>query len=164
MPEEERRSLAWHETLELHELVAFQSNGLMKLKRTIEKVTDPELKAIYRKSIMDIEGNLKELLPFYATAAQLPQREEQLIDEGYFSGNLLGLCKTTVRNYAIAITETATPQLRSILTTHINKAIKGHDRIFNYMHKRGFYPAYDLGELLSNDLINAKKALDMKCE
>ena len=28
--------LAWHETLELHELVAFQANGLIKLKNQLE--------------------------------------------------------------------------------------------------------------------------------
>ncbi len=33
--------LAWHETLEIHELVAFQSIGLMKLKKAYPKVTDP---------------------------------------------------------------------------------------------------------------------------
>ena len=28
--------LAWHETLDLHELVAFQANGLIKLKNQLE--------------------------------------------------------------------------------------------------------------------------------
>lgn len=35
---DERRTLAWHETLEMHELVAFQSNGLIKLKKMIREV------------------------------------------------------------------------------------------------------------------------------
>jgi spore coat protein F len=33
--------LAWHETLELHELVAAQSNALMKLKKAYPKVKIP---------------------------------------------------------------------------------------------------------------------------
>lgn len=35
---EDRKTLAWHETLEIHELVASQSNGLMKLKMAIKKL------------------------------------------------------------------------------------------------------------------------------
>ena len=32
--------LAWHETLDLHELVAFQANGLIKLKKSVRNVPD----------------------------------------------------------------------------------------------------------------------------
>lgn len=41
------RHLAWHETLELYELVAFQSVGLVKLKETYPKVTDTALRELY---------------------------------------------------------------------------------------------------------------------
>mgnify|MGYP003574952742 FL=1 len=40
--------LAWHETLELHELVAAQSNALMKFKIAYPKIKDPILKTIYK--------------------------------------------------------------------------------------------------------------------
>ncbi|MGG1216950.1 spore coat protein [Priestia endophytica] len=161
MSTEERRTLAWHETLEIHELVAFQSNGLIKLKKMIKEVNDPELREIYRKSILDIEGNIKELIPFYSLAPA--GREEDLRNDlGFYAGDLLGLLKTSLRNYSIAITETATPSLRNVLTNHLLKAIKGHEQIFNYMYKKGYYPSYDLNALLSNDLKIANKALQMK--
>lgn len=64
----ERRTLAWHETLELHELVAFQANGLVKLKRTERDVSDARLKQLYRFSIHSLEQNLRELLPFFPEA------------------------------------------------------------------------------------------------
>jgi spore coat protein F len=32
-----KNHLAWHETLEIHELVAFQVIGLFKLKKQLEK-------------------------------------------------------------------------------------------------------------------------------
>ncbi|PIB49707.1 spore coat protein, partial [Pseudomonas sp. 2995-1] len=47
----EKQHLAWHETLEIHELVAFQANGLMKLKKVLPEVTNQELKKIYQKAI-----------------------------------------------------------------------------------------------------------------
>ncbi|MEC2074941.1 spore coat protein [Metabacillus fastidiosus] len=162
MSVEERRTLAWHETLELHELVAFQSNGLMKLKMMVKKIDDPELKRIYIKAIKDIELNIRELLPFYSAVPVAGNRNQSVQPGlGFYSGDLLGLLKTSVRNYSIAITETATPVLRKTLTNHLLRGIKGHEQIFNYMYRKGYYPAYDLGQLLMNDVKNANKALSM---
>ena len=38
-----QQRLAWHETLDMHELVALQTNGLIKLKRAVHDVKDPHL-------------------------------------------------------------------------------------------------------------------------
>ncbi|GGA41946.1 hypothetical protein GCM10007416_13590 [Kroppenstedtia guangzhouensis] len=51
-----KQRLAWHETLEWHELVAFQSGGLMRLKK------------IYMVFIQGLTANLKELMAFYPAA------------------------------------------------------------------------------------------------
>lgn len=163
MEHEDRKLLAWHETLELHEIVAFQSMGLMKLKMSIKKVTDHELKELYKKCIHDLEGNLIELLKFYPSAPGNQARDEEGMreDMGFFAGDLLALSKTLVRNLASAITETATPTLRRTFTNQLLSAIHGHERVFNYMHKHGYYPAYDLGLLLGHDIENAQKALKM---
>lgn len=61
--------LAWHETLELHELVAFQSVGLIKLKKSIGEIKDRELRSIYNQTIKGLEENLRELLQFFFTSA-----------------------------------------------------------------------------------------------
>ena len=37
-PHQPQARLAWHETLDMHELVAFQANGLMTLKKSYRKV------------------------------------------------------------------------------------------------------------------------------
>jgi spore coat protein F len=164
MEQENRKKLAWHETLELHEMVAFQSLGLMKLKMSINKVTDTELRELYRLSIRDLEKNLNELLKFYPSAQGYQGREEEEVREdiGFFAGDLLALSKTMVRNLATAITETATPALRRTFANQLTGAIHGHERVFNYMHKHGYYPAYDLGLLLGHDIENAQKALRMR--
>ncbi|MBT2657278.1 spore coat protein [Bacillus sp. ISL-18] len=164
MEQENRKKLAWHETLELHELVAFQSLGLMKLKMSINKVTDSELRELYRLCIQDLEKNLNELLKYYPSAQGYQAREEEEVREdiGFFAGDLLALSKTMVRNLSVAITETATPALRRTFTNQLMGAIHGHERVFNYMHKHGYYPAYDLGLLLGHDIENAQKALKMR--
>ncbi|PIB54509.1 spore coat protein, partial [Pseudomonas sp. 2822-17] len=69
----EKQHLAWHETLEIHELVAFQANGLMKLKKVLPEVTNQELKKIYQKAISGITNNLNELLEFFPN---MPRSED----------------------------------------------------------------------------------------
>ncbi|WP_077617620.1 spore coat protein [Bacillus sinesaloumensis] len=159
--DQRQKTLAWHETLELHELVAFQSIGLMKLKDAIGKVKEKELKELYRQTIRDLEANLNELMAFYKMAPR-SEVDERRLDPVFYAGDLLAFAKTSVRNYAIAITETATPQLRNVFSKHLQKAIECHARVFNYMYKHGYYPSYDFEKLLANDVTLARKALSMK--
>ncbi|MED3561612.1 spore coat protein [Bacillus xiapuensis] len=163
MTQDERRTLAWHETMELHEIVAFQSIGLMKLKMSFKKVEDQELRELYRKCIGELEGNLNELLKFYPSAPGYQTRDaETRQDVSFFAADLLAFSKELVRCLAAAITETATPALRKTFTNQLNAAIHGHERAYQYMHKHGYYPSYDLGHLLGQDVHNAQHALKMK--
>ncbi len=45
-----------------------------------------------------------------------------------YAGALLGYTKASVRNTAAAITETATPQVRRMLMTHLRRAIRLHGK------------------------------------
>jgi spore coat protein F len=158
---QQQQYLAWHETLELHELVAFQSIGLMKIKKSIAKVTCPTLKGIYETTIKELEGNLQELLKFYPMAPRADLNPAEL-DKLFYAGDLLVFLKAGVRNYAVAITETATPQLRKVLAKQLQAAVHAHYRIYQYMYERGFYPSYDLEKLLGNDVVLATTAMGMK--
>lgn len=156
---ESPQHLAWHETLEVHELVAFQSIGLMKLKKAYPEVSDPVLQGIYKQSIKSLSNNIRELLKFYPMAPR-PEREEDRNDDlPFYAGDLLALSKTAVRNYSIAITETATPALKQVLTKQLIGAIDMHTKVFQYMYERSYYPSYDLKRLLQNDVNLANKAL-----
>ncbi|GGE14351.1 spore coat protein F [Marinithermofilum abyssi] len=163
MPYPSMGRLAWHETLDMHELVAFQSVGLIKLKKSIRKVKDPALKKLYAFAIQALTNNLRELLAFYPAAPHVAD-EVQVEDHGdisFYAGDLLGLAKTSVRNYSIAITETATPVLREVLAKQLIAGIQLHGMVFYYMLQRGLYPAYDLNQLLNGDVRNATNALSM---
>ncbi|WP_010093856.1 spore coat protein [Ornithinibacillus scapharcae] len=159
--ERQPQHLAWHETLEIHELVAFQSIGLMKLKKSIGDVQDERLRGLYQNTINGLEVNLQELLQFYALAPRTEAMNTPEMEKGFYAGDLLALAKTSVRNYAIAITETATPTVRETLTNHLQKAIQTHADVFNYMYENGLYPAYDMNLLLENDMMNARNAIEM---
>ena len=45
------KTLGWHETLEMYELVAFQSIGLMKLKIGLNNIQDSNLQRIYLQTM-----------------------------------------------------------------------------------------------------------------
>ncbi|WP_338470752.1 spore coat protein [Niallia sp. XMNu-256] len=155
------KTLAWHETLEMHELVAFQSIGLMKLKTGLGNIQDSNLKRIYQQTIEELQMNLKELLQFYPAAPHPGESNEYRVTDSFLAGDLLAFSKTAVRNYGVAITETATPALRAVLKKQLNLAINGHERIFNYMYRNGLYQSYDLNKLLQNDMKLARRAISM---
>src|SRR4051794_32807032 len=120
MEHEERKLLAWHETMELHEIVALQSHGLMKLKMSLKKVNDPELKELYNKCIYELETNLKELLKFYPSAQGYQGRAaDAREDVSFYASDLLAFSKELVRCLAAAVTETATPALRKTFTNQL---------------------------------------------
>lgn len=54
--------LAMHETLELHELLAMQSNRLVQNKKTVRKIKDPTLRGIYLECIQVSENHIKEIV------------------------------------------------------------------------------------------------------
>jgi len=152
--------LAWHETLELHELVAFQTGQLVAFKKKLPSLDDPTLRALYVESIAALEMNLRELLAFYPKAPVFARNEEPELP-AVESAQLLGVVKTAVRNYAIAITETATPELRAVLLKHLTAAVALHAKVFHFMLERGYYPAYNLDQLLAGDVRNAHAALSL---
>jgi similar to spore coat protein len=69
--------------------------------------------------------------------------------------------KAGVRNYAVAITETGTPELKAALREQLNTAIATHEKITNYMIARGFYHPHDLSEQLQVDLTITDTALKL---
>lgn len=155
------KHLAWHETMEMHELTAFQTNYLMKFKMCLGDIKDSELRALYTEAIKGLEMNLKELLQFFPEAPVGMRNLSEADMTAFYAAQLLIFAKTSVRNYAIAITETATPRLRDTLKKQLNNAIDLHAKVFHFMHARSLYPAYNLKQLLTNDVKNANKALSM---
>lgn len=70
--------------------------------------------------------------------------------------------KTGVRNYAMAVTEAATPEIKTTLIKHLDEAIYTHEQIFAYMMEKGFYHPYNPEEQIKLDLKNIETALNIK--
>ncbi len=68
--------------------------------------------------------------------------------------------KSCVRNYAMAVTEAVTPEVKETLTRHLEEAIDMHERITMYMMERGLYHPWNLNEQIQLDLQNINMALN----
>lgn len=69
--------------------------------------------------------------------------------------------KSAVRNYAMAVTECATPEFKAVLAKQLDEAIDAHETIVNYMVKQGWYHPYNVNEQIQLDLQNIQTALNI---
>lgn len=70
--------------------------------------------------------------------------------------------KTAVKNYAVALSESASPQVREALRRQLDVAIGTHERIANYMMAKGYYHAYNPQEQLQVDMKAADTVLNLQ--
>jgi similar to spore coat protein len=75
--------------------------------------------------------------------------------------DLLFSTKTGVKNTAVAITEAATPEVRTVLRKQLDAAIDLHERLSLHMINKGMYHAYNIGEQIQLDMKNAQTALNL---
>ena len=83
------------------------------------------------------------------------------LDDLAIATDLLLSAKNGVRTYAVALTETATPEVRKVLKKQLDEAIKLHEKIAQYMIDNEMYHAYDIEEQVTDDLEKVDKALDL---
>lgn len=93
-----RKHLAWHETLELHELVAFQSTQLVGCKKKLPSIQDPALRSLYTETIKCLEQNLRDLLPYYHSVPTMQRNINPSELTVFDAGSLLGLCTDFRKN------------------------------------------------------------------
>ncbi|HEX3078674.1 MAG TPA: spore coat protein [Lachnospiraceae bacterium] len=70
--------------------------------------------------------------------------------------------KSAIQNYAVAITETMSYQLRATLVNQLNDMIATHEAVSDYMIAKGYYYAYDLQEQFKVDMMVTDTALALK--
>lgn len=75
--------------------------------------------------------------------------------------DLLISAKSGIRNYAMAATESGTPEIKEVLTRHLVEALDMHEQISAYMVEKGWYHAWDTNEQIRLDLSNIDTALNL---
>ncbi len=64
--------------------------------------------------------------------------------------------KGTVRNTAAALTECTTPDVRMLVRKQLFQALDMHERVSDFMMKKGWFHPYNLGEQFGVDIESAK--------
>lgn len=82
------------------------------------------------------------------------------ITEQVVAADIMLAAKSGIKNYAAALSETATPHLRSILKSQLNDAINIHEKITNYMLDKGYYDAYNPTDQIQADVSTAETILN----
>ncbi|WP_046174763.1 spore coat protein [Domibacillus indicus] len=77
----------------------------------------------------------------FKSAAGMGSLTDQVI-----ASDFLISVKCGIKDTAFALTEAATPELRSVLREQLMTGISTHRSISNYMIKNGYYHPYDLHE------------------
>ena len=75
--------------------------------------------------------------------------------------DLLMACKTGIKMYALAATESATPEVKATFEKHLHEAIGTHAKVTEYMMQRGFYHPYNIQEQIQLDQSNVQTALNI---
>jgi similar to spore coat protein len=60
--------------------------------------------------------------------------------------DLLNAAKSGVRNYAFAVTESGTPEIKETLIRHLEEALDQHEQISNYLVENGWYHSWNPNE------------------
>ncbi|MFT9367933.1 spore coat protein [Paenibacillus polymyxa] len=82
-----------------------------------------------------------------------------ILTDQVIAADFLNTAKSGVRNYAMAVTEAGTPEIKAMLTKQLDEAIDMHEQISTYMLERGWYHPWNVNEQLSMDLQNINTAL-----
>jgi similar to spore coat protein len=77
------------------------------------------------------------------------------------AADMLISAKSGVINYAVAIIETATPEIKAILAKQLEEAINTQEQISLYMVGMGFYHPYNVNEQVELDRQNIATALSI---
>jgi similar to spore coat protein len=89
-----------------------------------------------------------------STMTQTNVLNDQMIATDFLIG-----AKNAIKSYAMAIAESATPEVRNTLKQHLNDAIQLHEQISQYMINKGYYHPANVQEQLRVDMQAAQQAL-----
>jgi similar to spore coat protein len=84
------------------------------------------------------------------------------LTERAIASDFLISSKSAVRNLAFAITETATPELKTSLREQLRNAVETHAKITDFMTANGYYHPNHLGDQINVRLQDAHTALNLK--
>ncbi len=84
---------------------------------------------------------------------------QTLLDDQTIAADLLTATKEAVKAYASALTEAATPEVRSVLQRQFQDSLQFQHEVADYVIGKGWYMPYDLQTQLQMDLQSSQQKL-----
>ncbi|MGI5902339.1 MAG: spore coat protein [Desulfitobacteriia bacterium] len=82
------------------------------------------------------------------------------LSDQIITGDMLNSTKMSIKSYAGALTEAASPQVRDLLKRQLDDAIESQEKIFRFMEKKGWYKPYDMNSQIQSDIQNSQKVIN----
>lgn len=86
---------------------------------------------------------------------------QSVLTDQTIASDMLMTSKCSVKNLASAITEAATPEVRSLLKQELDNAISFQEKLSGYMQTKGWYNAFNMKQQIQTDLQNASTILSL---
>ncbi|WP_123040308.1 spore coat protein [Cohnella candidum] len=96
------------------------------------------------------------MLPFVENLMGLNTMTDQVI-----AMDMLISAKSGMKMCAVAVTESATPEVRAAFQKQLYEAIDTHEKLTDYMMRKGYYHPYNVQEQIRLDQTNAQTALSL---
>ncbi len=91
----------------------------------------------------------------------MPNTLQSTLTDQTIATDMLFTAKSSIKHLALAITESASPQVRSFLKQEFDIALSFHEKIFGFLQTKGWYDPFDLKKQIQNDISNANNALNL---
>jgi Spore coat protein len=140
----------------------FESMSVNGMPRTSDM---PEANSIPRDPDARRGGSEGSAAGSQRTDERIDRREDiptrpMAMNDHAVAADLLISAKNGVKTYAEAITEAATPTVRTLLKRQLDEAIAFQDQVSAYMTKRGWYNAYNVNQQILIDLNQTQDTMD----
>ena len=74
------------------------------------------------------------------------------INDQIIATDLLNAVKTSIKESAVALTETATPEVHRTLEQQLSQSLRFHEQVTQYMMQKGWYKPYDVQQMVQSDV------------
>jgi similar to spore coat protein len=78
------------------------------------------------------------------------------------ASDMLITAKTSIKEIAVALSETTTPHIRTMLRNQFEQAVTHHEQLSNYMMSKGWYTPTNVIQQIQNDMQLANKAIALQ--
>jgi similar to spore coat protein len=76
--------------------------------------------------------------------------------------DMLCTAKSGIKEIATALSETTSPQIRTMLRKQFDQAVTHHEQLTNYMITKGWYTPTNIAQQVKNDIQLATQAINLQ--